>query len=49
MQTMAMIATCTITAPPTAVVDSLTPRIVSQTAPTVSTMESGPQGGCHEV
>ena len=37
------------TAAPTAVVDSLIPRAVSQIAPAVRTMENGPHGGCHEM
>ena len=49
MQTTIMIATCTSTAAPTAVVDSLTPRAVSQIAPRVSTRVNGPHGGCHDV
>jgi hypothetical protein len=44
-----MIATWTSTAAPTAVVDSLTPRAVSQIAPAVRTRENGPHHGCHDV
>ena len=44
-----MIATWTSTATRTAVVDSLTPRAVSQIAPAVRTREIGPHQGCHEV
>jgi hypothetical protein len=47
--TSTMIATCNSTASPTAVVESRTPRAVSQMAPTVSTSVNGSHGGCHEV
>ena len=40
-----MIVTCARTAKPTAVVESLTPRAVSQIAPPVSTSVRGSQGG----
>ena len=49
MQATTIIATCTRTAAPTTLVESLTPRAVSQIAPTVSTRVKGPHGGCHEV
>jgi len=44
-----MIVTCTSTARPTALVESLTPRVVSPMAPTVSTSARGSQGRCHEA
>ena len=44
-----MTVTCISTATPTAVVESLTPRMVSQMAPTVKTRVSGPQTRCHDV
>ena len=49
MQTTTMIATCTSTATPTAVVESLTPRMVNQIAPTVITRVNGPHGMFHDV
>jgi len=42
-------ATCTSTARPTAVVDSRTPRTVSQIAPTVSARLSGSHAGSQEM
>lgn len=46
---MSMIVTCVTTAKPTAVVDSLTPRTVSQIAPAVSANVIGSHGGVHDV
>src|SRR5580700_2957984 len=47
--TTTMTATWATMAMPTAVVDNLTPRAVSQMAPTVSARLSGPHGTFHEV
>ena len=48
MHAMTITATCTLTAIPTADVESFTPRAVSQIAPTVSTRVSSPHGIDHE-